>query len=207
MADAIINSAPLVRMPSSSSLMSIDCTPQKTPGSVARRRLASKSMHNLAAAASNQSCSAHGGTPDRENDDNQCSPIEARRRRSSSSCIARPSQAKMTGLANPASPLLSPLPRLQTSQADISARSTTDARECSSAAARTAPTHLDDSYDDVPSPFIKAPKPPKRLAAQSTLLPRITGSHTLKPSLASRLLASRLVTQAAEPRPVSVKPI
>ncbi|KAM0789401.1 hypothetical protein ACM66B_000228 [Microbotryomycetes sp. NB124-2] len=159
------------RTDSFSSLMSLDCTPGKSPVSVARRRLASKSMHNLSAKVS-ASETSDGNTTER---DTNVSPLDNHRRRSSvSSCAGR--SGPSFGLPLPSS--------ASSAQANAQVEATTRASEVN---------EFDDD-SDLPSPFIKPPRSRPDSISTARLANARPGAAT-KPTLASRLLASRALGQ------------
>ncbi|GAA6058203.1 hypothetical protein JCM3770_005010 [Rhodotorula araucariae] len=214
-----IGALPFPRVNSSSSLMSLDDTPTKDPSPSLRRRLASKSMHNLQAAAA-------VGTPTRSHsasNDNLRGAAASQARRSPSLItipVAGPLPTSVsvhefhtvpnspTKPTRP-SPTLSNTSSASSSSSGIPAVPPIHARHLSSPAAPTMHHHTGShptySYDDdVPSPFLKKPAataPPQagRLPAAGAPSGPVSGSapRPSKGPMFGRFLASRAMSLAS----------
>lgn len=205
---------PFPRVNSSSSLMSLDDTPTKDPSPSLRRRLASKSMHNLQGAA------GHLGTPTRSHsasNDNLRGTAASHARRSPS-LITIPVAAPLPTSISvhefhtvPNSPTrpTRPSPTLSATSASSAASSSSSqqvpavppihARHLSSPAPSSgysSPASTVYTYDDdVPSPFLKKPasSAPGRLAPAPA---SGTASRPSKGPMFGRFLASRAMSLA-----------
>lgn len=197
---------PFPRLPSTSSLMSLDDTPIKDRRSSVGRRLASKSCTSLAGAGG----FIHPGTPSRTTSLSEFGNLSVQSPMSIVNSFERSdSRASGRQSASPERPerrspvpsLFRPMPPSPTKPQ--SARPSADARPV---------PHFDP--DDLPSPFLKkvdgsrfptaASAPPLPLPQQKPPAPRpslpgraIRTSLGSKPSLSSRLLAARAQAGAA----------
>ncbi|GAA5979101.1 hypothetical protein JCM11641_004973 [Rhodosporidiobolus odoratus] len=185
---------PFPRVSSSSSLMSLDDTPTKPhhASPSLRRRLASKSMHDLSAGAAYS-------TPSRAisaSNDNLRAAAAAQQHlpHRSPSLMSLPSVATvndLTAQAHPPVPTIPPHARHLSSPA-LSGSGISPPLPSSAAMQQTTslPTYTY-SEDDVPSPFLKKPAssaPPGRLPTQGTAQ---QAGRPSKPPLLSRLLTTR----------------
>ncbi|BGP40904.1 hypothetical protein JCM10450v2_004909 [Rhodotorula kratochvilovae] len=202
-----IGALPFPRVSSSSSLMSLDDTPTKDPSPSLRRRLASKSMHNLQVAAT-------VGTPTRSHSasNDNLRGTSASHARRSPSLITIPIAAPLPTSVSvhefhtvPNSPTkpTRPSPTLSnTSSSSIPAVPPIHARHLSSPAAPTSHAAPHPAYaydDDVPSPFLKKPaaSAPGRLPPPVTAPASGTAPRPSKGPMFGRFLASRAMSLAS----------
>ncbi|GAA6005558.1 uncharacterized protein JCM10292_006697 [Rhodotorula paludigena] len=201
-----IGGLPFPRVSSSSSLMSLDDTPTKDHSPSLRRRLASKSMHNLQGAASLSTPSrAHSAS-----NDNLRGTAASQARRSPSlitipishplptsvSVVDLPYMAR-TGSAGSSAGGVSPTLSIH-SAPPVPGPSSPHARAYSSPAATSCPPVY--TYDDdVPSPFLKKQPVnvvPGRLPPPVPSVATGSAPRAAKPPILTRLLASRAAAAA-----------